>query len=233
MRVSACREWPGRGGPRGAPAPLATPKGEARGEPVWTSPRPGILPHHGMARRSVVLAARPLGESSAVVDVLTPGHGRHAGLVRGGTSRRMAPVLQPGTQVMASWHARRLDDHLGSFTLEPLRRAWRSSPMPVAGGTGVRLCHPLRRPARTRAPPRALADHHRALRPARRRRGMGAGLSALGTRAPGRPRLRAGPHRLRCHRRHTDLAYVSPRPPRRGAGAAGDWAPRLLPSLPA
>jgi len=32
----------------------------------------------------------------------------------------MAPILQPGGQVAATWKAR-LDEHLGSFTIEPLR----------------------------------------------------------------------------------------------------------------
>jgi DNA repair protein RecO (recombination protein O) len=68
----------------------------------------------------LVLAVRPHGETSAIVEVLTRGHGRHAGVVRGGTSRRMAAVLQPGTGLALEWKAR-LEDHLGSFAVEPLR----------------------------------------------------------------------------------------------------------------
>jgi recombinational DNA repair protein (RecF pathway) len=67
-----------------------------------------------------VLAVRPHGENAAIVEVFTAAHGRHAGVVRGGTGRRMAPVLQPGTQVEVVWRAR-LADHLGAFTVEPLR----------------------------------------------------------------------------------------------------------------
>jgi len=67
-----------------------------------------------------VLAVRPHGEASAIVDVFTPGHGRHAGLVRGGTGRRLAGVLQPGAQVAVTWRAR-IEAHLGAFTVEPLR----------------------------------------------------------------------------------------------------------------
>ena len=37
---------------------------------------------------ALVLAARPHGESSAIVDVFSREHGRFAGLVRGGNSRR-------------------------------------------------------------------------------------------------------------------------------------------------
>jgi DNA repair protein RecO (recombination protein O) len=67
-----------------------------------------------------VLSARPHGETSAIVEVFTATHGRHAGVVRGGVGRRLAPVLQPGAQVSVTWSAR-LDDHLGAFTVEPLR----------------------------------------------------------------------------------------------------------------
>ncbi len=68
----------------------------------------------------VILAMRPHGEHAAIIEVFTRAHGRHAGVVRGGASRRMAPHLQPGTQVDASWTAR-LSDHLGAFTVEPQR----------------------------------------------------------------------------------------------------------------
>ena len=67
-----------------------------------------------------LLSVRPHGEASAIVEVFTRAHGRHAGVVRGGTSRRMAPVLQPGAQVQVVWRAR-LGEHIGSFTVEPLR----------------------------------------------------------------------------------------------------------------
>lgn len=67
-----------------------------------------------------IIATRPFGETSAIVEVFSAEHGRHAGVVRGGASRKAAPTLQPGTQVSVVWKAR-LDQHLGSFTLEPLR----------------------------------------------------------------------------------------------------------------
>lgn len=70
----------------------------------------------------IVLSARPHGETAAVVDLWTRGHGRHMGLVHGGRSRRLRPVLQPGNQVDATWKAR-LPDQLGSLTLE-MRRAF-------------------------------------------------------------------------------------------------------------
>lgn len=77
-----------------------------------------------------VLAVRAHGETSAIVEVFTAAHGRHAGVVRGGVSRKLAPVLQPGAQVQVVWAAR-LDEHLGSFTVEPLRSR--------AGAMGDRL----------------------------------------------------------------------------------------------
>lgn len=68
----------------------------------------------------IVLSARKLGESAAVVNLLTRAHGRHAGLVRGGAGRRWRGVLQPGNQVAAVWRAR-LSEHLGTYTVEPAR----------------------------------------------------------------------------------------------------------------
>ncbi len=68
----------------------------------------------------ILLAVRRHGETSAIIEVFTENHGRHAGLVRGGTGRRMAPILQPGAQISVAWHAR-LESHLGSFTVEPIR----------------------------------------------------------------------------------------------------------------
>lgn len=67
-----------------------------------------------------ILSVRKHGEGSAIIEVFTAEHGRHAGLVRGGGSRRLAPLLQPGGQVAVTWKAR-LEDHLGSFTVEPVR----------------------------------------------------------------------------------------------------------------
>ena len=44
----------------------------------------------------VILGVRPHGESGAVAEVLTRTHGRHLGLVHGGRSRKLRPVLQIG-----------------------------------------------------------------------------------------------------------------------------------------
>src|SRR6478735_6729671 len=68
----------------------------------------------------IVLGVRRHGESSAIVELLTRGHGRHLGLVRGGAGKRMRPLLQPGNSVSAVWRAR-LDEHLGYYVLEGTR----------------------------------------------------------------------------------------------------------------
>jgi len=70
--------------------------------------------------QGALLAVRRHGENAAIVEVFTEVHGRHAGVVRGATSRRMRPHLQPGAQLDVTWRAR-LDEHLGAFTVEPLR----------------------------------------------------------------------------------------------------------------
>lgn len=64
-----------------------------------------------------LLSVRKHGETSAIIEVFTAQHGRHAGVVRGGTSRKVAPMLQPGAQLDLAWRAR-LEEHLGSFNVE-------------------------------------------------------------------------------------------------------------------
>ena len=68
----------------------------------------------------IVLGVRRHGETSAILEVMTRAHGRHLGLVRGGSGSRMRPVLQPGNVVRVTWRAR-LDEHLGHYVVEGLR----------------------------------------------------------------------------------------------------------------
>lgn len=67
----------------------------------------------------IVLGTRKHGETSAILEVMTRTHGRHLGLVRGGRSRKIQPVLQAGNRVDLIWRAR-LDEHLGTFQAEAI-----------------------------------------------------------------------------------------------------------------
>src|ERR1700748_2636830 len=105
----------------------------------------------------IVLGVRRHGESSAVVELLTREHGRHLGLVRGGASSRMRPLLQPGNGVHAVWRAR-LDEHLGTYAIEGTRmRAANllSSPHAVYGVTHLAA---LARLVPEREPPRDIYE---------------------------------------------------------------------------
>jgi len=91
----------------------------------------------------IVLASRRHGDSSAVVQLLTRDHGRHAGLARGGRASKGRGVYQPGNLLSVQWRAR-LAEHLGAYTCElsqsyaamllddPLRLAGLSSACAVA-----------------------------------------------------------------------------------------------------
>src|SRR5271155_2751975 len=67
----------------------------------------------------IVLGVKRHGETSVILELMTRGHGRHLGLVRGGAGRRMRGVLQPGNALSATWRAR-LDEHLGLYTVEAI-----------------------------------------------------------------------------------------------------------------
>jgi len=67
----------------------------------------------------LIIGIRRHGEASMIVEAMTRAHGRHLGLVRGGRSARLRATLQPGNTVGLVWRAR-LDEHLGSFAVEPL-----------------------------------------------------------------------------------------------------------------
>ena len=67
----------------------------------------------------VVIGVRAHGEASVIVEILTAEHGRCLGMVKGGRSRLLRPILQPGNLVMATWRAR-LEEHMGAFAIEPL-----------------------------------------------------------------------------------------------------------------
>ncbi|MCI0735121.1 MAG: DNA repair protein RecO [Beijerinckiaceae bacterium] len=67
----------------------------------------------------LIIGTRDHGETSVIIEAMTRMHGRHFGLVRGGRSRRLRPLLQPGTHAEFVWRAR-LGEHLGTFAIEPV-----------------------------------------------------------------------------------------------------------------
>jgi DNA repair protein RecO (recombination protein O) len=69
------------------------------------------------SERGLIIGLKKHGESSVILELMTRGHGRHLGVVRGGRSKTMQPVLQPGNEVEAVWRAR-LDQHLGLYAIE-------------------------------------------------------------------------------------------------------------------
>ncbi len=65
----------------------------------------------------IVLGVKRHGETSIILELMTRAHGRHLGLVRGGSGPRLRGILQPGNAVQATWRAR-LDEHLGLYLVE-------------------------------------------------------------------------------------------------------------------
>ncbi len=180
----------------------------------------------------VVLSARRHGESAAIIEVLTARHGRHGGVVRGGGSRRVMPLLQPGAQLDLTWRAR-LDEHLGAFTVEPLasRAHLMADRAALAGLNAVcallihalpeREAHPVLYPA-TQALLEAMA-------------GPGWGLDYLQWELLLLEELGFGLDLSRCAVTGATegLAHVSPRTGRAvTAAGAGGLADRLLPLPP-
>jgi DNA repair protein RecO (recombination protein O) len=182
----------------------------------------------------ILLSVRPHGETSAIAEAFCREHGRHAGVVLGGISRRMRPFLQPGVLAQLSWRAR-LDEHLGHFTVEPLRNR-------AAGALGDRLALEgigavtalLALVLPERAPHPSLWDRSDALLDLLPEREvwplaylqwevalleeMGFGLDLAACAVTGGTE---------------DLRFVSPRTGRAVSEAgAGAWAPRLLPLPP-
>jgi DNA repair protein RecO (recombination protein O) len=67
--------------------------------------------------RGLILGLKKHGETSVILELMTRAHGRHLGVVRGGRSKSMQPVLQPGNEVEVVWRAR-LEEHLGLYAVE-------------------------------------------------------------------------------------------------------------------
>jgi DNA repair protein RecO (recombination protein O) len=183
---------------------------------------------------AALLSLRPFGETSVIIEVFSAAHGRHAGVVRGGTSRKVAPVLQPGAQLSVTWKAR-LESHMGSFTVEPIRSraaVAMADRLALAGLNAVCALLAMVLPEREAHPaiyertiglldllgqsnvwPLAYLRWEQALL---EEMGFGMDLSACAVRGV-----------------NEDLAFVSPRSGRAvSRDGAGEWADRLLPLPP-
>ena len=83
----------------------------------------------------IVLSSRKYGETSVIVSLMTPGHGRHLGLVRGGTGKRARGIYQAGNVVSVDWSAR-IEEQLGTYRcelLKPLAALYLDDPLRLAG----------------------------------------------------------------------------------------------------
>ena len=171
-----------------------------------------------------VVAVRRHGESGLIVELLTSGHGRHLGLVRGGQSAKARPVLQPGNAVAAAWRGR-LAEHLGTLVCELVRaHAARliDDPDRLAGLAAAAALVAATLPERE--PHEDVFAAFAALLDALEFGGRLAGaLCRLGMQPVGRPRLRPRPEPLRRDRRHRRprlcLAPFRPRGVARGGPA--------------
>ncbi|WP_421997654.1 DNA repair protein RecO [Reyranella sp.] len=180
----------------------------------------------------IVLSARPHGEGGLVVSLLTREHGRHAGFVPGGGSRRARPVWQPGNLVEVGWRAR-LAEQLGNYAgelREPHAARALDSAVELAGLSAA--CAVLDAALPEREPHPAIFE------------GVSAFLGTLGH--PGWPaiyvrielgllqELGFGLDLARCAATGTteDLAYVSPRTGRAVSRAAAAPYKEKLIELP-
>jgi DNA repair protein RecO (recombination protein O) len=66
---------------------------------------------------AIILSARPHGETSLILQLLTRERGRHAGLVRGARKARGRGLYEIGNRIEAHWQAR-LTEHLGHLRCE-------------------------------------------------------------------------------------------------------------------
>lgn len=185
------------------------------------------------AGEGTAIARRRHGEHAVILTVLTREVGLIRGVVPGGASPRRAAMLQPGSRLSVRWRAR-LEDQLGSFSVEPgrARAGLMADGAALAGLNAVTALIAWALPDRDPHP--RLTDATEALLDA-----MDAGqdwaerylrwelllLDALG--------FGLSLDRCAITGAQGGLAYVSPRTGHAvTAAAAGEWAARLIP-LPA
>ena len=182
----------------------------------------------------LLLSQRRHGESAAIIEVFTREHGRHAGIVRGGASRKIAPLLQPGAQLDVTWRAR-LEDHLGTFSVEPVKsRAFiLSDRLMLAGLNALTSLLSFALPEREAHP--ALYDRTLAVLEMMEESPFWT-LAYLRWELALLEDLGFGLDLSRCAVTGSEdnLTYVSPKSGRAvSEAAAGEWAERLLPLSPA
>jgi DNA repair protein RecO (recombination protein O) len=182
----------------------------------------------------ILLSARSHGESAALAEVFTAAHGRHAGVVKGGASRRMAPLLQPGAQVSVEWSAR-LEEHLGAFRVDPVRAragALMEDRAALAALAAVAALISASLPERA-AHPRLYALTVALLDALGTERAWAAAYARWELALLGELGFGVDLSACAATGATTGLAYVSPKSGRAvSRSGAGDWADRLLP-LPA
>ena len=182
----------------------------------------------------ILIATRKYGETAIILELFTQDKGRHVGVVPGGTSRKMAPLLQVGAQLDAAWRAR-LVDHIGTYSVELIRSRAAdvmNDRVALAGLSSVCALLSFTLPEREAYPAlyaRTLAvldglgadrwaDAYLSWEMALLTE-MGFGLDLSACAVTGATQ---------------DLTYISPRTGRAvSRAAAGDWAERLLPMTPA
>jgi DNA repair protein RecO (recombination protein O) len=181
----------------------------------------------------IVLGCKRHGEANSVLDLMTREHGRHLGLVRGGAGTRLAPVLQAGNRIGATWRAR-LEEHLGLYTVEGLdarAASFLSVPHALFGVTHLAtLCHLL--PERDPHPQIHAALEH-LLDSLLETRAAAAGIARFELQLLAELGFGLDLASCAANGSEHDLVYVSPKSGRAVSRAAGEpWKDRLL-RLPA
>ena len=196
--------------------------------PSEITPKEIYLNRRRFMRRAA--GALAMGAAPASLLATAAGNTRLEGVVKGGASRKTAPLLQPGAQLDVTWRAR-LEDHIGTFTIEPLRSraAILSDRLALAGLNSV--CALLHTTLPEREPHPGLYAGTMTLLD-----GLGDGtdwmLRYLHWELMLLEDLGYGLDLSSCAvtGSRDDLAYVSPKSGRAVArDAAGEWADRLLP----